>query len=339
MSVSPERSRTPAGSGEGSASSPASLGGGPPDWTRSGGNSTRRRRLDLAAEKGIFAVSLLAISLIFLIFAYVAREAWPLLIGGVREISLVSMFSSPFDWQPVSVQNPRFSVYPLLIGTLKITLIAMIFATPFSLAAALYTAEFAPVRLREWIKPVVELLAGIPSVVVGFFALIVLAPWANEVFGLRLLNSFTAGIALSLAVIPIVYTVTEDAFRAVPGTYREASLALGASRVETAMRVVLPAASPGIGAAVILGMGRAVGETMIVLLVSGNAAQMSLDPFEPARTVSATIAAELGEVIFGGDHYRVLFFLGVLLFVITTGLNWIGERINSGLRRKLFGSV
>lgn len=325
MSASPERSRIPSANAE----------GGPPV----GGNSAWRRRLDTAAEKAIFAVSLVAISIIFLIFVYVAREAWPLFTGAVRETSLIAMFRAPFDWQPVSVGNPRFNVYPLLIGTLKITLVAMIFATPVSLAAALYTAEFAPARLRDWIKPVVELLAGIPSVVVGFFALVVLAPWASEMLGLRLLNSFTAGIALSLAVIPIVYTVTEDAFRAVPGTYREASLALGASQAETAVRVVLPAASPGIGAALILGIGRAIGETMIVLMVSGNAAQMSLDPFTSSRTVSATIAAELGEVVFGGDHYRVLFFLGVLLFVITTVLNWVGDRINTGLRRKLFGSV
>jgi phosphate transport system permease protein len=213
----------------------------------------------------------------------------------------------------------------------------MLLATPLALAAALYTAEFAPPRLKEWLKPVIELLAGIPSVVVGFFALIVLAPWISAVLGIQLLNAFTAGIAMAVAVIPIVFTVSEDALSSVPHTYREASLALGASKVQTAVRVVLPAASPGIGAALILGMGRAIGETMIVLMVLGNAAVISFDPFSSARTISATIAAEMGEVIFGGDHYRVLFFLGVLLFIITSGLNWVGERVNTGLRRKLFG--
>jgi phosphate transport system permease protein len=242
-------------------------------------------------------------------------------------------------WQPVS-GNPRFSVIPLLLGTLKATLIAMLVGTPVALAAALYTAEFAPARIKEWLKPTVELLTGIPSVVVGFFALIVMASWIQNVLGLEFrLNAFTAGIGLSLAVIPIIFTIAEDALSSVPRTYKEASLALGASKVQTAVRVVLPAASPGIGAALILGMGRAIGETMIVLMVSGNAAVVSFDPFSGARTMSATIAAELGEVVFGGDHYRVLFFLGVLLFLITSGLNWIGDWVNARLRQKLFGNV
>ncbi len=307
--------------------------------TKARSNLRLRRRLDKLAENAIFGVSLAAISIIFLIFVYVAREAWPLIAGAVEETSVGAMFMSPFEWQPVST-IPRYSVIPLLVGTLKVTLIAMLVGTPVALAAALYTAEFAPPKLKEWIKPTVELLAGIPSVVVGFFALIVLASWIQDVLGLQFrLNAFTAGVGLSLAVIPIIYTVTEDALSAVPRTYKEASLALGASKVQTAVRVVLPAASPGIGAAMVLGLGRAIGETMIVLLVSGNAAVLSLDPFSGARTMSATIAAELGEVIFGGEHYRVLFFLGVLLFIITSGLNWVGDRINTGLRKKLFGNA
>ena len=277
------------------------------------------------------------ISLVFLIFIFVAREAWPLVWGQAGEASLSSVFRAPFEWQPVS-GSPRFSVIPLFIGTLKVTLVAMVLATPIGLAAALYTAEFAPARLREWLKPVVELLAGIPSVVIGFFVLIVLASWLAETFGLRFrLNAVTAGIGLSLAVIPIIFTVTEDALSAVPRTYREASLALGASRVQTAVRVVLPAAGPGIGAALVLGFGRAIGETMIVLMVSGNAAMMSISPLDPARTLSATIAAELGEVVFGSGHYRVLFLLGALLFLTTAVLNWVGDRINRGLRRRMFG--
>ena len=298
-----------------------------------------RRRLDALAEKLILGISIAAISIIFLIFVYIAREAWPLIIGSAREASLSGILGMPFQWQPVSTM-PRFSVAPLLVGTIKVTVVAMAFATPLALAAALYTAEFASPRLREWVKPTIELLAGIPSVVVGFFVLIVLASWLQDTLGLPFrLNALTAGIGLSLAVIPIIFTVAEDALSAVPRTYKEASLALGASRVETAIRVVLPAASPGIGAALILGFGRAIGETMIVLMVSGNAALMAFDPLTPARTMSATIAAELGEVVFGGDHYRVLFFIGVLLFILTSGLNWVGDRINRGLRQKLFGGV
>src|SRR5262249_2986298 len=158
------------------------------------------------------------------------------------------------------------------VGSFKVTLVAMLLAVPLALAAALYTAEFAPRSVREWIKPIIELLAGIPSVVLGFFALMILASWLQSLFGFAFrLNAITAGIGLALTIIPVIYTVTEDALNAVPHHYREASLALGASRAQTALRVVLPAASPGIGAAMILGFGRAIGETMIVLMVSGNA--------------------------------------------------------------------
>jgi len=299
----------------------------------------RRRLIDRIAEKLIFGFALFAIAIIFLIFVYVAREAIPLAWSMIDGVSLWSAFQSPVFWQPVS-GVPKFNVFPLILGTFKVTLIAMLLATPLALAAALYTAEFAPPRLREWIKPAVELLAGIPSVVVGFFALIVFASWVQDTFGFEFrLNAFTAGVALSLAVIPIIYTVTEDALTSVPKLYREASLALGASRSQTAIRVVLPAASPGIFAALILGFGRAIGETMIVLLVSGNAAIMSLSPVVPVRTLSATIAAELGEVVFGGGHYRILFLIGSLLFIITSVLNWMGDRLNRRLRRRLFGSA
>src|SRR5262245_36857260 len=299
----------------------------------------RRQLVDRIAEKLIFAFALLAISIIFLIFVYVAREAAPLAWTTIDGVSLSSPFRTPMTWQPVS-GVPKYNVLPLILGTFKVTLIAMLFATPLALAAALYTAEFAPPSLKEWIKPAVELLAGIPSVVVGFFALIVLASWFQDAFGFEFrLNAFTAGIALALAVIPIIYTVSEDALASVPKVYREASLALGASKSQTALRVILPAASPGIFAALILGFGRAIGETMIVLLVSGNAAILSLSPVVPVRTLAATIAAELGEVVFGGGHYRVLFLIGTILFIITSVLNWLGDRLNRRLRRRLFGSA
>src|SRR5678816_2639719 len=298
----------------------------------------RRQFMDRAAEALILAFASIAIAIILLIFVYVGREALPLLWGTVDGASITSTITPPTEWQPVSA-NPRYNVIPLLLGTLKVTFIAMLFGTPLALAAALYTSEFAPVRLREWIKPSVELLAGIPSVAMGFFALIVLASWLQEQFGLEFrLNALNAGIALALAIIPIIYTVSEDALSAVPNHYREASLALGASKIQTAVRVIFPAAMPGIGAAMILGFGRAIGETMIVLMASGNAAYMSLSPFVSTRTLSATVAAELGEVVFGGGHYRILFFLGTLLFVVTSVLNWAGDRYNRRMRMKLFGA-
>lgn len=298
-----------------------------------------RNRIDRAGELFISAAAFVAIAIIFLIFIYVAREAAPLLWRTIDGVSISSPFQAPYTWQPVS-GVPKFNILPLIIGTLKVTLIAMLFATPLALAAALYTAEFAPPRLREWIKPGVEVLAGIPSVVVGFFVLIVMASWFQDAFGFEFrLNALAAGVGLAFAVIPLIYTVSEDALTSVPKPYREASLALGASKAQTALRVVLPAASPGVFAALVLGFGRAIGETMIVLLASGNAAILSLSPFVPVRTLSATIASELGEVVFGGGHYRILFFIGVVLFIITSLLNWIGDRYNRRLRQRLFGAA
>jgi phosphate transport system permease protein len=227
---------------------------------------------------------------------------------------------------------------PLLLGTLKVTVIAMIFSIPFSLAAAVFTSEFASKWAREAIKPVVELLAGFPSVVLGFFALIVLASWLQDLFHFEYrLNAIVAGAALSLAVIPIIYTVCEDALSAVPRKLREASWALGATQAETTLRVVLPAAMPGIFAGIVLGFGRAIGETMIVLMASGNAAITSWLFSESTRTIPATIAAELAEVVFGSPHYRVLFFLGLLLFLITFALNSTGSWVIARLRTRLSG--
>jgi phosphate transport system permease protein len=298
-----------------------------------------RNAVDRISEIVIFAVALVAIAIIFMIFIYVGREALPLVMGTAEGLTLASPFTAPYVWQPVS-NTPKYSVFPLIIGTIKVTIISMLIAVPLALAASLYTAEFARPRLREWIKPTIELLAGIPSVVLGFFALMVLATWVQAALGtVYRLNAIVAGIALAFAVIPVIYTVSEDAMTAVPRLYREASLALGASKGQTAVRVVLPAAIPGIAAAIVLGFGRAVGETMIVLMVSGNSATFSLNPELPVRTLSATIAAEMAEAVFGGGHFRILFFIGSMLFIITAVLNWIGDRFNRRLRERLFGSA
>jgi phosphate transport system permease protein len=243
---------------------------------------------------------------------------------------------SGYVWQPVSTV-PKYSVWPLLAGTLKATLVALAIAIPIALGAALFTSEFAPRFLRELIKPVIEILAGIPSVVIGFFGLMVLATVFQDLFGFTFrLNAITAGTGLALAVIPIIYTVAEDALSAVPETFRDGSFALGANQWQTAWYVVLPAAIPGVFAACVLGFGRAVGETMIVLMSSGNAATTSFDPTRSFRSFSATIAAELGEVTRGSAHYHVLFFLGVFLFVITFLTNLVGHwyvrRVNARLQ-------
>jgi len=228
-------------------------------------------------------------------------------------------------WLPVS-DNPRYGLVPLIVGTLKITLIAMLFAAPLGILAALFSAAFAPRWLREIVKPVIELLAGFPSVVIGFFALMVMATVFQDFFGYDTrLNAFVGGVAMALAAIPIIFTVTEDVMTAVPSTYKEASLALGASKWQTAFFVTLPAATPGIFAAVLLGIGRVFGETMIALMATGNAALMGMNPFESVRTLAATIGAEMAEVVFGDTHYNVLFLIGALLFVFTFILNAIAE--------------
>jgi phosphate transport system permease protein len=199
-------------------------------------------------------------------------------------------------------------------------------AGPIGIFAALYTSNFAPKWSREFMKPVIEILAGFPSVVIGFFALVILASVIQNVFGFQYrLNAFVGGCAMALAVVPIIYTVSEDALNAVPKVMTEASLALGATKWETALFVVLPSATPGIFAALILGFGRAFGETMIVLMATGNAALLTPSLVEPVRTLSATIGAEMAEVVFGDVHYRVLFFVGALLFIISFSLNAVAE--------------
>jgi len=228
-------------------------------------------------------------------------------------------------WQPVSEQ-PKFGIWPLVIGTLKTTLIAIALGAPLGILAALYTAFFARRRVREIVKPAIELLAGFPSVVIGFFCLVTVASFLQETFGMEYrLNAIVGGIGLSLAVIPIVYSIAEDALNAVPKTLREASLALGSTEWQTAYRVMLPAAAPGVIAAVILGIGRAFGETMIAIMATGNAPMASWNILTPARTFAATIGSEMGEVVWGSEHYGILFLLGTVLFVVSFGLNALTE--------------
>ena len=326
-------------------------------------NRKKFRFSDWFAEKVIKAVAFLSIAVVILIFIFVFREAFPIFkmdkktaastetlvqesYGGAdTENSKIKITDNQVDnsnkkqtngekpsstllsktWMPVS-DNPRYGLWPLFLGTLKVTLIALLFAAPISILAAIYTAMFAKPRLRETIKPVIELLAGFPSVVIGFFALMVLATVLQNIFGYASrLNAFVGGIAMGLAAIPIIYTLTEDALTAIPKTFIEASLGLGASRRQTAFYVILPAAVPGIFAAVVLGLGRIFGETMIALMATGNAAMISMNPFDSVRTLSATIGAEMAEVVFGDTHYNVLFLIGSLLFIFTFALNALAE--------------
>jgi len=239
-------------------------------------------------------------------------------------------------WQPVG-QIPKYNIVPLFIGSLKTTLVGLLFAVPLAVAAAIYVSQMARPRLREIIKPAIELLSSIPSVVVGAFALLAMATVLQSLFGYQTrLNAFVAGIALGFAVIPIVFSISEDALTSVPASYTQAALALGSSKWQAAWQVVLPAALPGVFAATVLGFGRAMGETMIVLMVC-SASVMSWNIFESARSITTTIAAEMGEVVNGGHHYRILFMLGSLLFTVTFLSNMTGDIIVHRFKRRLEG--
>src|SRR5580698_1849710 len=278
-------------------------------------NSGWRERL---IELAITVVALGSIAAILLILVFVGKEALPLLtsVEVHREVTPWTMLvpihqhgAAAYIWQPVS-EVPKYNVLPLIVGSLKVTLVSLVVAGPMSVAAAVFVSEYAKGRVREIVKPAIELLAGVPSVVVGFYALIVLATWVQQAFGTEhRLNALVAGIGLSFAIIPIVFSVSEDALRAVPRSYREAALAMGSSPSQTVLRVVLPAAAPGIAASVVLGFGRAIGETMIVVMATGNAAILDASLEHSTRTVTATIAQELGEVVLGSAHYDVLFAL------------------------------
>jgi phosphate transport system permease protein len=308
--------------------------------------SRRPPLVERLLERGIHVLAFSAVAAMVLILIFIAKEAFPLLTSPAihREVTLAKMwfiqqwpgYDAPEHvWQPVS-EIPKYGAWPLVVGTLKVTLIAMLVAVPLAVAAAVFVSQYASQRVREVVKPAIELLAGIPSVVLGFFALIVMASWFQDVFGFdSRLNAIVAGVALSFAVIPVVFTVCEEALGAVPSSYVEASVALGAARWQTITKVVLPAAAPGISASIALGLGRAFGETMIVLMASGNAAILSANPAESVRTLSATIAAELAEVVFGGPHYTVLFALAVLLFLITFGINFVGDVTITRMKRRM----
>ena len=306
--------------------------------------SDPRRRIALRRREAVIelllrASAFAAVAGLLLIMVFVFREALPVLTSAEvhKEASLRAFVATPM-WQPVG-DVPKYGIAPLIVGTLKVVILAMLFAVPIGLLAAVFASEFAPPRVREGLKPIIELLAGIPSVVLGFFALIVMASWVQAWTGApSRLNALNAGLALALGIIPVIFTVCEDALRSVPRSYREASLALGASNWQTAWSVTLPAASAGVAAGILLGLARAVGETMIVLMASGNAAIVSASAFDSVRTLSASIAAELAEVVVGGAHYSVLFFLGAMLFLTTFVINVCAGLFIERLRRQLKGA-
>jgi len=239
------------------------------------------------------------------------------------------------EWMPTSTPSPQFGVLPLILGTLWVSIIAILIALPLGLGVAIYMSELASEGMRKILKPTIELLAGIPSVVYGFFGLVVIVPMLQKTLNLPVGETVLAGsIILAIMALPTIITIAEDAMRTTPTTMREASLALGATNWQTIYRVIVPYASSGIMAAFVLGIGRAIGETMAVLMVTGNAAVIPHSLFEPVRTIPATIAAELGEAPTGGVHYQALFMLGCILFVITMIISVSAEVISKKQHNK-----
>jgi len=256
------------------------------------------------------------IGFVLLIFLFLLREGLP----AFWETSLDNFFGT--RWYPTL---GFYGTLPLLLGSVVVTLNAIVIALPLGVGTAVFVREVAPGWAREILKPLIEVLAGIPSVVLGFFGMTVLAPLVREVLGMPTgLTAFTGALVLAYMSLPTIISVAEDALDAVPKSYRDAALAMGATRWQTIWRVVVPAARSGIVTAVMLGLGRAIGETMAVMMVTGNAARMPLSwdaLFRPVRTMTATIAAEMGEVAQGSTHYHVLFAIGILLFVVTFFIN------------------
>ena len=275
------------------------------------------------------------------IAAYLPQRYAPAEGDGVKTVktgtvSLANYFLGS-EWMPTATPAAQFGVLPLILGTLLVSFVAILIALPLGLGVAIYLSELAGEGTRKVLKPAIELLAGIPSVVYGFFGLVVLVPLVQKTFGLDVgETAFTGSLILAIMALPTIITVAEDAMRGTPRAMREASLALGATDWQTVYKVIIPYSISGISAAVVLGIGRAIGETMAVLMVTGNAAVIPASLFDPVRTIPATIAAELGEAPSGGSHYQALFMLGCILFVITMIISVTAETIS---KRKHQGAV
>jgi phosphate transport system permease protein len=275
-----------------------------------------------------------AIFFVFAIFFFVFREGAPMLFGA---LDLGEFFTSP-NWRPDSRIQAQYGVLALLAGTASVTALAMLLSVPAGLGAAIFVSEFCAPRVRETLKIIIELLAAIPSVVWGFIGVMVLNPLLIAITGAPVgINILNGGIILALMSVPIIMSVGEDSLKAVPDTYREAALALGASRWQVVYKVLLPAAKNGLLAAALLGVGRSVGETMAVLMATGHSVQIPHSLLDPVRTLTATIAAELGETVEGGDHYRVLFVIGTLLMLMAFLVNLTADLVVKGIRGKSHG--
>ncbi len=279
-----------------------------------------RRYYELVIEGLIFLSAVASIVFVLLIFIFLLKE-------GLMLFQTAGLFDFLLGkrWYPIS-EPPSFGILSLILGSLWVTLGAALISVPLGIAAAIFIGEIASGWLREVLKGGVELLAAIPSIVLGFIGLVTLVPFVKQIFGLPTgLTALSGSIMLAFMAMPTIVSIIEDALNAVPKSYREGSIAMGATKWQTIYRIVLPSASSGIIAAVMLGVGRVIGETMAVMMITGNAARIPTSLFQPVRTMTATIAAEMGETVQGSDHYFSLFAIGIVLFAITFVINLFAD--------------
>jgi phosphate transport system permease protein len=281
-----------------------------------------RQRTDQTVRIFFFSVALASIAILFMIMAFLFMEGLPIF----KKITVFQFVFGKF-WYPTS-SPPDFGIYPLIVASIAVTLVSAMISIPLGVMTAVYLAELAHKRVAEIIKPIVELLAALPSVVIGFFGMVVVAPILQNTFNIATgLNLFNAALMLSFMSVPTICSLSEDAIYSVPVALKEGSLALGATHWETLIRVILPSSISGISTAIILGMSRAIGETMVVLMVAGGAAMVPTSLMDPVRPMPASIAAEMAEAPFRGDHYYALFATGIVLFLFTLLFNIFADHI------------
>ncbi len=267
-----------------------------------------------------FGIALASITILFLIFLFLVMEGAPIF----KVVSVIDFLFGKL-WYPTA-EPPDFGIFPLIIASITVTVLASVIAIPLGVMTAIYLAEIASFRFREMVKPIVELLAALPSVVIGFFGMVVVAPFLQDAFGIATgLNLFNASVMLAFMSIPTICSISEDAIYSVSQEIKEASLALGATHWQTIYRVIIPASLSGITTAIILGMSRAIGETMVVLMVAGGATLIPTSIFDPVRPMPASIAAEMAEAPFRSNHYHALFATGMVLFFFTLVFNVIAD--------------
>ncbi|GMO64185.1 MAG: phosphate ABC transporter permease subunit PstC [Endomicrobiia bacterium] len=279
-----------------------------------------RKIIDTVIEKIIFLCGMLSIFFVILIFSFLFIESFAFF----KDFNIIKFITGRY-WYPDS-EPALFGIFSLLVGSFLVTLGACLIAVPISIMTALYISEIASKSVRDILKSLVELMVAIPSVVIGFIGMIVLVPFIRKLFNIPTgLTAFSGSVMLAFMAVPTIVTISEDAIHSVPWQYKEGALALGATKWQTIKRIVLKTARPGIIAAIMLGIGRVIGETMTVMMITGNSSRIPHSIFEPVRTMTAVIAAEMGETVNGSMHYKALFSIGLVLFLVTFLINFVAD--------------